>query len=42
MELVDAAALSIDISESRPLVDLADVHDLGEAGRTRGKVIIIP
>ncbi|MEV7728611.1 zinc-binding dehydrogenase [Streptomyces sp. NPDC087917] len=42
VELVDAAALSIDISETRPLADLADVHRLGEAGRTRGKIIVIP
>ncbi|MER7000947.1 NADP-dependent oxidoreductase [Streptomyces sp. NPDC000410] len=42
VELVDAATLSIDISESRPLADLADVHRLSEAGRTRGKVVIIP
>ncbi|MFD9409767.1 NADP-dependent oxidoreductase [Streptomyces sp. NPDC059989] len=42
VELVDAATLSIDISESRPLTDLADVHHLSETGRTRGKVIIIP
>ncbi|MCX4985910.1 NADP-dependent oxidoreductase [Streptomyces sp. NBC_00572] len=42
VELVDAAALGIDISESRPLADLADVHHLGESGRTRGKVIITP
>ncbi|MFB6709772.1 NADP-dependent oxidoreductase [Streptomyces sp. NPDC056333] len=42
VELVDAAALSIDISESRPLADLAAVHHLSEAGRTRGKVIVIP
>ena len=42
VELVDAAVLSIDISESRPLADLANVHHLSEAGQTRGKVIIIP
>ncbi|MFG2331738.1 NADP-dependent oxidoreductase [Streptomyces sp. NPDC048604] len=42
VELVDSAALSIDISESRSLADLADVHHLSEAGRTRGKVIVIP
>ncbi|GLX41341.1 NADPH:quinone reductase [Streptomyces roseochromogenus] len=40
--LVDAAALSIDISESRPLADLADIHHNSETGQTRGKVIIIP
>ncbi|MFG2298348.1 NADP-dependent oxidoreductase [Streptomyces sp. NPDC048603] len=42
VELVDAGALSIDMSESRPLADLADVHQLSESGRIRGKVIIIP
>ncbi|MFE4960009.1 NADP-dependent oxidoreductase [Streptomyces sp. NPDC056653] len=42
VELVEAGAVAIDISESRPLTDLADVHRLSEAGRTRGKVIIIP
>ncbi|MER6203641.1 NADP-dependent oxidoreductase [Streptomyces sp. NPDC001586] len=42
VELVDAAALSIDISGSRPLADLADVHHLGETGQIRGKVIVIP
>ncbi|MFJ2580797.1 NADP-dependent oxidoreductase [Kitasatospora aureofaciens] len=42
VELVDAGTLTIDISDSRPLADLADVHRLSEAGRTRGKVIIIP
>ncbi|MER7540818.1 NADP-dependent oxidoreductase [Streptomyces sp. NPDC097704] len=42
VELVDAAELSIEISESRPLADLADVHHLSESGRTRGKVVITP
>ncbi|MEU9288029.1 zinc-binding dehydrogenase [Streptomyces sp. NPDC048275] len=42
VELVEAGAVAIDISKSRPLTDLADVHCLSEAGRTRGKVIIIP
>ncbi|MFE2558652.1 NADP-dependent oxidoreductase [Streptomyces sp. NPDC059352] len=42
VELVDTAALSIDISESRPLEDLADVHHLSETGQIRGKVILIP
>ncbi|MER6320354.1 NADP-dependent oxidoreductase [Streptomyces sp. NPDC001581] len=42
VELVDAAALSIDISGSRPLAGLADVHHLGETGQIRGKVIVIP
>ncbi|MGW0903089.1 NADP-dependent oxidoreductase [Streptomyces sp. NPDC002853] len=42
VDLVHAGKVSIDISESRPLADLADVHRLSEAGRTRGKVIIRP
>ncbi|MGW2017624.1 NADP-dependent oxidoreductase [Streptomyces sp. NPDC001927] len=42
VELVDAATLSIDISQSRPLADLAEVHHLSETGQTRGKVVIIP
>lgn len=42
VELVEAGAVAIDVSESRPLTDLADVHRLSEAGRTRGKVIIVP
>ncbi|MDX3119437.1 MULTISPECIES: NADP-dependent oxidoreductase [Streptomyces] len=42
VELVEAGVVAIDISESRPLTDLAYVHRLNETGRTRGKVIIIP
>ncbi|MGW6945699.1 NADP-dependent oxidoreductase [Streptomyces xanthophaeus] len=42
VELVDAAALSIDISDTRPLSGLSDVHHLSESGRTRGKVVVIP
>ncbi|WP_224756484.1 NADP-dependent oxidoreductase [Streptomyces sp. col6] len=42
VELVDAGTVSVDISSSRPLSGLADVHNLSQAGRTRGKVLIIP
>lgn len=42
VELVDAGEVILDISASRPLADLADVHRLSGAGRIRGKVIIIP
>ncbi|MFI0928466.1 NADP-dependent oxidoreductase [Streptomyces sp. NPDC021012] len=42
VDLVDAGAVRIDISSSRPLSDLAEVHRLSQAGRTRGKVLIIP
>jgi NADPH:quinone reductase-like Zn-dependent oxidoreductase len=42
VELVDAGVVTLDISASHPLADLADVHRLGEAGLIRGKVVIIP
>jgi NADPH:quinone reductase-like Zn-dependent oxidoreductase len=42
VELVDAGEVALDISASRPLAELADVHRLSTAGRIRGKVIIIP
>lgn len=40
--LVDAGTVTVDVSASRPLSDLADVHRLGEAGRIRGKVVLVP
>ncbi|MBD0695115.1 NADPH:quinone reductase [Streptomyces sp. CBMA123] len=40
--LVDAGKVALDISASHPLADLANVHRLSEAGRIRGKVVIIP
>ncbi|MFE5942009.1 NADP-dependent oxidoreductase [Streptomyces sp. NPDC056480] len=40
--LVEAGSVTIDISASRPLTELADVHRLSEAGRIRGKVILVP
>ncbi|MCX5390377.1 NADP-dependent oxidoreductase [Streptomyces sp. NBC_00094] len=42
VDLVDTGTVSVDISSSRPLADLADVHRLSQADRTRGKVLIIP
>ncbi|MFF2147804.1 NADP-dependent oxidoreductase [Kitasatospora sp. NPDC058190] len=42
VDLVDAGEVTLDISASYPLADLADVHRLSEAGRIRGKVVIIP
>lgn len=42
VELVDAGKVTLDISASHPLADAADVHRLSEAGRIRGKVVIIP
>lgn len=42
VKLVDAGVMTIDISQSRSLADLADVHRLSEMGRIRGKVIIVP
>jgi NADPH:quinone reductase-like Zn-dependent oxidoreductase len=42
VELINAGVVAIDISESRPLADLGAIHRLSEAGRIRGKVIIVP
>ncbi|MFC9398556.1 NADP-dependent oxidoreductase [Streptomyces sp. NPDC057027] len=42
VDLVDAGTVCIDISSSRPLSDLADVHRLSQVGQTRGKVLVIP
>ena len=42
VELIDAGALIVEVAESYPLWELAVVHRKSEAGRTRGKIIIIP
>ncbi|MEV7238453.1 NADP-dependent oxidoreductase [Streptomyces sp. NPDC051020] len=42
VELVDAGEVTLDISALHPLADLADLHRLSEAGRIRGKVVIVP
>lgn len=42
VELLDAGKVTLDISASHRLADLADIHRLSEAGRIRGKVVIIP
>ncbi|MFF4344494.1 NADP-dependent oxidoreductase [Kitasatospora sp. NPDC001540] len=42
VELVDRGALVLDISATRPLADLAEVHRLGESGGIRGKVLLTP
>ncbi|MER5727993.1 NADP-dependent oxidoreductase [Streptomyces sp. NPDC002138] len=42
VELVDAGTVGIDISSVRPLAELADVHRLGQAGKIRGKVVLVP
>ena len=41
-KLVDTGAVRLDISASRPLADLPSVHRDAEAGRTRGKIILVP
>ncbi|MFC5826082.1 zinc-binding dehydrogenase [Nonomuraea insulae] len=40
--LVDAGELTVDVAERLPLEELAAVHGRSEAGRTRGKIILIP
>ena len=42
VRLVDAGQLTVDVAERLPLSELAEVHRRSEAGRTRGKVILIP
>jgi NADPH:quinone reductase-like Zn-dependent oxidoreductase len=42
VELVDSGALRVDVSERFPLSEIARVHELGEAGKFRGKVILTP
>jgi NADPH:quinone reductase-like Zn-dependent oxidoreductase len=39
---VDAGDLKIEVSERRPLHDLAAVHDAAVAGRLAGKTVLIP
>ncbi|WP_436776433.1 NADP-dependent oxidoreductase [Yinghuangia sp. YIM S09857] len=40
--LVDTGKITLDISASHPLADLARIHRLSEADGIRGKVLIIP
>jgi NADPH:quinone reductase-like Zn-dependent oxidoreductase len=42
VELIDAGALSVDVTDSHPLRDLELVHRKSEAGQTHGKIIVIP
>ncbi|MEU4243414.1 NADP-dependent oxidoreductase [Actinoplanes sp. NPDC026619] len=40
--LIDAGVVRLDIAARRPLAELASVHRDAEAGRLRGKTIIVP
>lgn len=40
--LIDAGDLPVDVTATRPLDELADLHRDTEAGRVRGKVIVLP
>ncbi|GIG85983.1 NADP-dependent oxidoreductase [Plantactinospora endophytica] len=40
--LVDAGIVRVEVADARPLAELASVHRAAEAGRTRGKTILIP
>jgi NADPH:quinone reductase-like Zn-dependent oxidoreductase len=42
VERVDSGELRVDVSERFPLSEIARVHELGEAGKLRGKVILTP
>ncbi len=41
-ELIDDGRLRVDVSETHPLADIALVHARGEAGKLRGKVLLLP
>ncbi|MHB8295605.1 MAG: NADP-dependent oxidoreductase [Acidimicrobiales bacterium] len=38
--LVDAGQLRVEVEQALPLADAAEAHRLGEAGRTRGKMVL--
>jgi NADPH:quinone reductase-like Zn-dependent oxidoreductase len=40
--LVDARQLRVEIDSVLPLADASKAHELGEAGRTRGKIVLTP
>ncbi|MFI9210611.1 NADP-dependent oxidoreductase [Streptomyces sp. NPDC053253] len=40
--LVERGAVTIDITETRPLEELAEVHRSSEGGGVRGKVLLVP
>ena len=42
VERVDSGELRVDVSKRLPLSEIARVHELGEAGKFRGKVILTP
>ncbi|MET7426988.1 NADP-dependent oxidoreductase [Dactylosporangium sp. NPDC005555] len=42
VKLIDAGTVQLDISATRPLTDLPAVHRDAEAGRTRGKIVLVP
>jgi NADPH:quinone reductase-like Zn-dependent oxidoreductase len=42
VDRVDAGELRVEVSERRPLADLAAVHDDAVAGRLTGKTVLIP
>ncbi len=39
---VDTGDLTVDVSASYPLTEIATVHTLAAAGRIRGKVLLVP
>lgn len=42
VRLVDAGAVTVDVSAEQPLSDTAHIHRLSEAGGIRGKVVLLP
>ncbi|MEO3781163.1 zinc-binding dehydrogenase [Micromonospora sp. B11E3] len=42
VELVDTGAVRVEVAACHPLADLPSVHRDAEAGRTRGKIVLVP
>lgn len=42
VERVDAGTLHVDVGETRPLTEIADVHERSAAGDTRGRILLVP
>ena len=42
VKMLDAGALTVDVSASYPLAETAAVHELAATGRIRGKILLLP
>jgi NADPH:quinone reductase-like Zn-dependent oxidoreductase len=42
VDRIDRGELRVDVSGRYPLSDIALVHQLGDGGKVRGKVVLLP